>query len=62
MVRSDPYSLQFVSDIFVSLQQLKIWHDDNDYCYDDEFVEWYDGYEKRKAQKVKIKEEILAIA
>ena len=62
MVRSDPYSLQFVSDIFVSLQQLKIWHDDNDYCYDDEFVEWYDGYEKRKAQKVKTKEEILAIA
>ena len=52
----------FVSDIFVSLQQLKIWHDDNDYCYDDEFIEWYDGYEKRNAHKVKIKEELLAFA
>ena len=62
MVRSDRYSLQFVSDIFVSLQQLKIWHDDNDYCYDDEFIEWYDGYEKRNAHKVKIKEELLAFA
>ena len=49
VVRSDPYSLQFVSDMFVMLQELKIWHDDNDYYYEDEFIEWYDRFEKRKA-------------
>ena len=32
------------------------------YSYDDgESIEWYDGYKKRKAQKAKIKEELLPI-
>ena len=35
------------------------WDDDND---EDKFFEWYDGYKKRKAQKAKIKEELLPIA
>ena len=42
--------------------QLKIWHDDDDYCKDDELIELYDGYKKRKAQKAKIKKELMPIA
>ena len=43
-------------------QQIKIWHDNDDYCNDDELIEWYDGYKVRKAQKASIKEELLPIA
>ena len=43
-------------------QQLKIWHDDDDYYYDDDKLnKWYDGYQKRKAQKAKIKEELFPL-
>ena len=47
-VRDDPYSLKFVSDWFVTHQQVKIWHDDDDYDNndDDETIEWYNGYKK----------------
>ena len=47
-----------------------MWHDDNydnngdhwdDDNNEDKFFEWDDGYKKRKAQKAKIKEEILPI-
>ena len=37
-------SLQYVPDWFVTQQKLKIWHDDDDYCSDDEIIKWYDGY------------------
>ena len=60
-VGSDSYSLQFVPDWFVIEQQIKIWHDNDDWHDDDELIEWYDGYKKRKAQKAKIKEELLPI-
>ena len=43
-------------------QKLKISHDDDDYYDDDELIEWYDGYQKRKTQKAKIREELLPIA
>ena len=36
--------LKYVSDWFVTHQQIKIWHDNNDYCNDDELIEWYEGY------------------
>ena len=36
VVRRDPYSLQFVSDLFVTQEQIEIWHDYDDYCDDDE--------------------------
>ena len=39
-------------------QQIKIWHDNDDYCNDDELIEWYDGYKVRKAQKASIKKEL----
>ena len=62
IVKDDSYSLKFVPDWFATQQQLKIWHDDNDYYDDDELIEWYEGHQKRKAQKSKIKEELLPVA
>ena len=54
--------LKYVPDGFVTHQQLKTWHDNNDYCNDDdELIEWYDGYKKRKAQKARIKKELMLI-
>ena len=54
---------QFLPDWFVTQQQLDIWYD-NDYVYNNgnQIIEWYKGYQKRKAQKAKIKEELLPIA
>ena len=64
-VRREPYSLkcllEYVSDWFVTHQQIKIWHDNDYWCYDDELIEWYKGYRKRKAQKTSIKEELMPI-
>ena len=59
----DPWLLNYVTDWFVKQQQVKLWHDDND-LYDDadEIIEWYDGYQKRKAQKAKIEKELMHIA
>ena len=50
-----------VPDWFVTLQQLKIWHGDDDYCNDDDVIEWFEGYKKRKAQKVQIEKELMPI-
>ena len=54
--------MQFVSDWFVSQQQLDVWYDDDYWYHDDEVIEWYDEHKKRKAQKTKIKEELMPIA
>ena len=62
MVCRVPYFLQFVPDWFVTQEQLEIWHDDDEYCTDDEIIESYKRYEKRKAQKATIKEELMSIA
>ena len=64
-VEVDPWLLIYVPDWFITQQQLKIWHDDKQIWHDDdnnEFIKWYEDYEKRKAQKAKIKEELLPIA
>ena len=58
-VRDDSFSLQFVPDWFVTQQQIKIWHDEDDYCSDNETIKWYDGYQKRKSQKASIKDEFF---
>ena len=42
-------------------EQVKIWHDDNNYCNDNAIVEWYDGYKKHKVQRAEIKEELMSI-
>ena len=65
-VEVDPSFLRFVPDWFVSQEQLKLWHDGDDWLirwwYNNRFIKWYDSYKKRKAQKAKIKEELLPIA
>ena len=53
--------LNYIPDWSVTHQQLDIWFDDDDYCNDSEITEWYEGYQKRKVQKTKIKEELLPI-
>ena len=54
-VEKYPFILEFVPDWFVSQQQLKLWHDNDDYCHNNELIKWHAGYQKRKAQKAKIK-------
>ena len=61
-------SSQFVSDWFVTREGLYMWHDDyyvdhyDDDDDEDKFFEWYDRYKKCKAQKAKIKKELMPIA
>ena len=62
VVRSDSYSLQFVPNWSVTNEQINGWRDDDEYCDDDELIEWYNGYQRRKAQKASIKEELMPIA
>ena len=60
-VKIGPSSWEYVSDWFVTQGQVKTWHDDDDYCNDNELIKWYDGYKKRKVQKAQIKEELQPI-
>ena len=64
VVGRDPYYLAGMADWFVTQKQLKLWHDDDDDDDDcnDEMIEWYNGYQKRKAQKASIKEELMSVA
>ena len=67
VVRDQFFSLEYVSDWFVTHQQVKIrhddeYHDDDDDDDDDRLIKWYDGYQKGKAQKGKIKKELMPIA
>ena len=43
-VEEEPSSLKHVPDYFVTQKQLKIWHDGDDYCKDDELIEWYEDH------------------
>ena len=75
-VKDDSSSLQFVPDWLVTQEQICLWDDDTCFRWyddgkdkfiefnddEDNFLEWYDGYKKRKAQKSKIKEELMPIA
>ena len=60
--REDPSSLIYVLDWFVKLQQVNMWYDDYDDDNYDEVIGLHNGYQKRKAQKAKIKDELLPIA
>ena len=60
--KDDPSSLQFLPDWFVTQQQMDVWYDDKYWDHDDEIIQWCKSYKKRKAQKAKIKEELLPIA
>ena len=61
-VETGPYQLREVPDWFVTQEKIEIWAADDEYCEDDEIIEWYEGYKKRKAEKSKIKEELMPIA
>ena len=56
-VKVDPWQLIDVPDWFVIQQEM--WYEDFD--DDDVLIKWYHGYQKRKAQKASIKEELLVI-
>ena len=54
--------LEYVPDWFVKQQQIDLWDNDDDYYDDDKLIEWYEGHQKLKTQKAKIKKELLPIA
>ena len=58
-VHRRPWLLEYVTDWFVTLEQLKLRHDDDDHCGHDVIIKWYEGYQKRKAQKVKLEKELM---
>ena len=62
MVGANLGLLSDVPDWFVTNQEIEIWRDDDNYCNDHEFIKWYKRYQKRKAQKASIKEELMPIA
>ena len=61
-VRMDPWLLNYVPDWFAMQGQIKLWHDDDYHFNDNEIIEWYEGHQKRKVQKAKIKDELMPIA
>ena len=61
VVRDGTFSLVCVTDWFVTQQQVKLWRYDYDYYDYGRLIEWYNGYKHRKAQKAKIKEELMTI-
>ena len=54
-VRIKPRSLEYVPDWFVTQVEIRILHDDYDYCDDDDIIEWYDGYQNVRPKKHKYK-------
>ena len=57
-----PFSLQFVTDWFVAQKQIDRWHDNN-YVHNDEGLsKWYEGYQKREAEKAELQKTLMAIA
>ena len=56
-VEEDLCLLEYVPDWFVRQEQIDIWYDDHDYYDNDVLIEWHEDYQKRKTQKVSIKEE-----
>ena len=54
VVQKIPWLLEYAPDWLVTQQQIKIWHDRLD--------NWSEGYQKRKAQKAKIKDQLMPIA
>ena len=57
-VEKSPEFLRIVPDWFVTLQEM--WYEEFD--DDDVLITWRDAYIKRKAQKAKIKEELMPAA
>ena len=60
VVGACPWTLELVPDWFVAQQQIRLWRDSG-HGNDEDFIRWYNGYQKRKAQKAKIKKELMPI-
>ena len=58
-VEDEPWLLEYVPDWSVTQQQAKLW---DDYCTDGGYIKCYEGYQKRKTQKPRIKEGLLPTA
>ena len=56
------FSLRLVLDWFVTQQQIDILYDDGYVYSNNEMIKRYHDYQKRKAQKASIKEELMPIA
>ena len=54
--------MQDVPDLWVTQDLIQAWQDDTSKYHDDKVIEWYKGYKKCKAQKAKIKEELMPAA
>ena len=54
--------MQFVPHWFVTQEQLEIWHNDDDYCTDDEIIEGIKGMKNERCKKSQLKEELMPIA
>ena len=61
VVDKEPRSLTLVPDWFVTKEQIGLWHDSK-YRDNGKIINWYNDYKKRKAQKAKIKEELMPIS
>ena len=59
-VREEPSCLQHVPDWFVTQQQKELWNDVDDYCNDDEIIEWYNGYKNPQGSKSKNRRRVNA--
>ena len=53
---------EYVPDWFVRQEQIELWGDEDDYYDDDKLIEWQEDYQNRKAQKARIKEELMPVA
>ena len=60
VAREDAFSLQQVPDWLVRRQQIEPWDDDED--DDDRLIKCHECYQKHKAQKAQIEEELMRIA
>ena len=50
---SDPYSLEFATDWFVTEEHIDKWYYDDEYCDDDELIEQYNDYQNARQRKQK---------
>ena len=58
-VSHNPFTLRFIPDWLITKQQPKTIS--GDHCNNIWFIKWYEGYQKRKAQKAQFKIELTPI-
>ena len=61
-VQRDPRTLVFITDWFLTQKQIDIWHQGDYYCNKPYIIGWHADYQKRKAEKVRIKKELMPLA